>query len=759
MPLPAPPQDNRRYQDLVNELVARIPVHTPEWTNFNNADPGITLIQLYAHLAESILYRTNQIPDRNRQKFLQLLGVPLNPAQEAKGIVTFANERGPAEQLLLAEGAELAAGAVPFLTATSLDILPVEARCFVKQDASGLKDELEEYYRLLYASYGADDVGDFAMYKSVEIDPAAGFAFADSIDRTVWIALLGRDIDRDPLADDVWANVREKLGGRTLSLGYAPARDEGSRTLGPETANSPMSDLLNFAVPRGDQSISFDADGHPVAGYQQLTVRADFDPLSQAGIIELLLPPAARLRSWSDLDPLESGVGDLPPAIENDKIADRLITWLKVSAGAAANLRGSWMGINAAQVRQRVDVRNESLGNGDGKPDQQRNLSRAPILQNSVNLVSVNGQKVTGWTETDDILVADPEVPVLAPGQALPTKGTDYFTADAEAGIIRFGDGLTGRRPAAGEALYASYSYSEGVEGNVGAGAIKAGSALPAGVKVVNPIATWGGADAESIASGEKQVRRRVQNRDRLVTANDFFSIAWRTPGVDIGRIEIVPASHPDVWPVEAGTVPGAVTIMAIPAFDTAFPAAPRPDRSFVNAMCAYLDPRRLVTTELAIRGPSYLGIWLSVGVEIAGGHNAAEVTENVRARIKAYLSPLPQPGTFIPDLIEPLYAPETDPAIRGWPLGRAVHARMVLAEVARTAGVLSVANVLLAKGSGPAVESVPTAGLELPELLGISVVIGDPVPLDSMRGAQATSSGAGTPTRRLPVPVLAETC
>ena len=67
------------------------------------------------------------------------------------------------------------------------------------------------------------------------------------------------------------------------------------------------------------------------------------------------------------------------------------------------------------------------------------------------------------------------------------------------------------------------------------------------------------------------------------------------------------------------------------------------PDRSFVNALCAYLDPRRLVTTELAIRGASYVGIWVSIGVEIAGGHNSAEVTESIRARIRAYLSPLPQ--------------------------------------------------------------------------------------------------------------------
>ena len=80
MPLTIPTIDDRRYQDLLDEALARIPVHNPEWTNFNKSDPGVTLIEVFAFLAENILYRSNQIPERNRLKFLSLLGVPLRPA-------------------------------------------------------------------------------------------------------------------------------------------------------------------------------------------------------------------------------------------------------------------------------------------------------------------------------------------------------------------------------------------------------------------------------------------------------------------------------------------------------------------------------------------------------------------------------------------------------------------------------------------------------------------------------------------------------
>src|SRR5204863_8637421 len=61
-----PVLDNRSYQDLLDDALARIPVHNPEWTNFNRSDPGVTLLELFAFLTESVIYRANQIPERNR---------------------------------------------------------------------------------------------------------------------------------------------------------------------------------------------------------------------------------------------------------------------------------------------------------------------------------------------------------------------------------------------------------------------------------------------------------------------------------------------------------------------------------------------------------------------------------------------------------------------------------------------------------------------------------------------------------------------
>ena len=87
MPIRPPALDDRSFDDLVADLVRRIPAHTPEWTNPREGDPGRTLIDLFAWLADTILYRANLIPERQRLAFLRLLGRGMRPAVPAHGLV------------------------------------------------------------------------------------------------------------------------------------------------------------------------------------------------------------------------------------------------------------------------------------------------------------------------------------------------------------------------------------------------------------------------------------------------------------------------------------------------------------------------------------------------------------------------------------------------------------------------------------------------------------------------------------------------
>lgn len=768
MPLTLPAIDERRYQQLVDETLARVPVHTPEWTNFNQSDPGVTLVQLFSFLTENLLYRANLIPERNRAKFLQLLQVPLRTAQAAQGLVTITNDRGPLQRQTLPADLEVRAGATAFRTQRGLDVLPIEARVFFKRPLAAPSAELMDYYRLLYASYQVEFPSDISLYETVALDPKVVDSVdlnEQTVDRSLWVALLARRQDVVAGAADPLKAVRDELGGRTLTLGVVPALDAVSARLSPG-GRAQSSGLLVFELPRTgpDGRIARLADGRVAPAYRQLVPRTDVDVLTTPGVVQLPLPSASELRAWSDLEPLESGVGNLPPSLDDSALADRLVTWLRIGTGGATQARLKWVGINAAAVEQRERINAEPLADGEGTPDQTRQLARAPVLANSIQIVTQLGDATQRWSETDDLYAAPPEVPVadsrLPPGAATvqpsDPDAANVFAVDAEAGVVTFGDGLRGRRLPLGARVFASYDFCSGAEGNVGEGTITGAPSLPSGFSVANPVRTWGGADAESVADGEKQVRRFLQHRDRLVSAEDFESIAWRAPGLQLGRIDVLPAFHPDLDPLEPGAAPGVVTVMAIPRFDPGQPDAPRADRLFLNTLCRHLDPRRLVTTELVVRGPIYKQLWISVGVDVTAGFAVAEVVENVKQRLREFLAPV-RAGTFIGQTT-PLFAPRAPDSQRGWPLRTPVAARVLLAETARVAGVTSVADVLIAEGTSAAAEVVEMSGLELPWIVGISVVAGEPVPIDALRGADGATAPAPT-VSLLPVPVVAENC
>ena len=785
MPLTVPQLDDRTYQQLLDEALRRVPVHNPEWTSFNEADPGVTLIELFAFLTENLLYRANQVPERNRRKFLSLLGVPLQPATSARGIVTFSNERGPQRTITLGEGMEVRAGQVPFRTTAALDVLPIEARVYYKRRVVAETEPVRAYYEQLYASYldpaatdGAARADRLTLYATTPLDAAVGTAdgvdvSADAVDGALWVALLLRRGDRPGEAD----NVRREIAGKTLSLGIVPwvAEEEGGgrgRRLPPggavEAASGP---LLHFMLP------SLPPDGRvPLVGrmrrpsYRELSARTTVDLLVEPGVAEVLLPAdPAELRLWSDVDPLEAGVGDLPPTLEDSATGDRVITWLRVQAPGAARLRLQWAGVNAVLVDQRAQVNSERLPDGTGEPDQAVTLANRPLITRSVRLfVTADGQ-TEEWREVDDLLAAGPEVPAPDPRRhpgvrqsVPPASEAKVFAVDPEAGLLRFGDGTRGARPPRGALLRADYAFGAGRAGNVGAGAIAASPALPAGIKVANPVRTWGGADAESVREGERQIVRYLQHRDRMVSAADFKTITLRTPGVEIGRVDVLPAFHPDLPGGEPGDAPGAVTLLIVPRNDPRRPDWPEPDRQSLDAVCAYLDPRRLITTELLLRGPAYRDIWVSVGFEAQAGLAVPQVREAIRRAIGEFLSPLPDPSL---DLLDEAAPPELR---RGWPLWKAVLERELLAVVSRVPGVLLVTGVLLAGPDGGQVDQVAMRGLQLPRLAGLSVVAGEPLPLAQLTGRAGPDGGAGDgggplpfPTGEsvVPVPVIPEEC
>jgi len=76
--------DDLRFQELVSEARTRIARHSPDWTEHNVSDPGITLLELFAWFTDILVYRINRIPDRLHLALLDLVGVKPAPPRIAR---------------------------------------------------------------------------------------------------------------------------------------------------------------------------------------------------------------------------------------------------------------------------------------------------------------------------------------------------------------------------------------------------------------------------------------------------------------------------------------------------------------------------------------------------------------------------------------------------------------------------------------------------------------------------------------------------
>jgi hypothetical protein len=765
MPIRLPYLDDRNFEQLFEEAKRRIAVHTPEWTNFES-DPGITLVQVFAFLTDSLLYRANRIPERNRVKFLQLLGVGLQPAAAADGIIAIRNERGPVESLSLLPGVVVSASNVDFLTRDAVTVLPLEAQVYYKKpidkNSQRYQDFFTKYEALLVAQRVeqasmdgtmasptsqplAQDELDF--YETVPLPaptPSAPTPMvtlsnttdqADTIDQAVYIALLAPKSVRPE-------DARIAIANQTLSIGVVPALTGDVSSLQPLQLAARQTPVLSLVY-----EIVNAREGAPVADWARLPVLQEPDVLTDIGIVQVKLPGESGLQMWSFPEPLTEGTGDFPPRLEDDELRERLVTWIRLrlptmddsgptSASSQALSKGdarlTWVGINAARISQAVPVSNELLGQGNGEPDQAVVVANTPVIKRSVRLFveDENGFKQL-WRLTDDLLAAG--------------ENDQVFTLDPESGQIRFGDGLRGARPPAKRRILVSYEYGGGTQGNVGIGAIKASRdvrLLQGGFKVGNPVPTSGGSLGESVAEGERDIPLVLRHHDRLVTVQDFRDITLRTPGVDVGRVEVLPLSIPKNGEEPA---PGVVTVMVVPSFDPLHPLWPEPDRLFLRRVCDHLNPRRLVTTEVYVRGPTYVDVYVSVGIQVQGGFFPDKVRQTVRERLNGYLSSLPPGG----------------PLGQGWPLKKWLMGKDLEAVVTRVPGVEFVHNLEMGVDSLVDVPEHEIVGLQLPKLAGLSVQGGWAESIAAVFApASSTELAEGEAEfALLPVPVVREKC
>ena len=104
MPLKAPNLDDRDFDQLLAEAQREIDKSCPGWTDRTPSDPGIVLLEVFAYLTETMIYRLNRLPEKAYIEFLRLIGVTLQPPSAAAVELTFTVSQTPTAPVAIPRG-------------------------------------------------------------------------------------------------------------------------------------------------------------------------------------------------------------------------------------------------------------------------------------------------------------------------------------------------------------------------------------------------------------------------------------------------------------------------------------------------------------------------------------------------------------------------------------------------------------------------------------------------------------------------------
>lgn len=122
MGLNIPDLDSKNFDTLLQEAIARLPSLAPEWTDYNQSDPGITIIELLAWLVDIDYYRLNRVTEAHRRAFLKIAGIECGENTPSRVVLSFTTScKTP---ILISAGEKVMGENLPFVTENELTVLP-----------------------------------------------------------------------------------------------------------------------------------------------------------------------------------------------------------------------------------------------------------------------------------------------------------------------------------------------------------------------------------------------------------------------------------------------------------------------------------------------------------------------------------------------------------------------------------------------------------------------------------------------------------
>ena len=656
MPLPAPNLDDLRFQrDLVDEARRRIIRYCPEWTDYNLSDPGITLIELFAWMSELMVYRLNQVPEKNYIKFMELLGMQLQPASSARTDLTFwlsvslPISPDNDEPVVVPQGIEVttrSAGEeaeVIFTTDQTLTITPPRL--------TQLRREAE-FHKNYLPRLGIETFHAFSQPK-----PQEGDTF-----------YLGFDENRD-------------ISGHILQLAF---ECEQTQAVGIKREDPPWvwecsmgGGLWEEVTPSNRQG-----EKNTTGGLN-----------NSQGRLVLYLP----LSMKPDLVNGRNGYW-IRCRLEQRRPEQGMYTEPPRVAGVTAYTLGATIPATHAVI-----VEDEIVGRSNGEPGQLFTLEHAPLLALREGETMAVEEKRYGesvfapWQYVSDFSRSD--------------RHDRHFSLDTASGEVTFGPAVRqpnsavrqyGRIPETGSLIrFSRYRYGGGVKGNVPADSLQGMTTSLAYIsRVTNLRRAAGGRDPEDMEELKARARRELRAQLRAVTPEDYEDLAKQASRT-IARVKCnIPQGSNGRLP------PGMIELLVAPAVADSLKAGDlsglHVDDALAATVEAHLDKYRLLTTTLQVRAPNYLGIKVCAEIVPSEYSQPDEVKTRVVEALRNFISPLAlvDDREWQDELI--------DSEWEGWPFGRNLYVAEIFSLIQRVTGVKHVLDVQLSRRSVDPIKEGP---------------------------------------------------
>jgi predicted phage baseplate assembly protein len=655
--IPLPQLDDRRWADLVDEGRALIPLYAPEWTDHNLHDPGITLLDLFAWVAEMDIYQLDRIPDAHKRKFLALVGITPEPPRAARTVVSFTLLQGAALDLpagVELEGTDPVGLPTGFRTLEPITVVPGQLEQVLVRNGSGRRDVTEEL-RL------GESVGLFGDVPERGAELYLGFRDPWPQDRPVRLFFLFAgprtgEGERRRLIEETEARRRECRP--PFSDSPCPRARAASQLSEEQTENLPPHHgvrlVWEFLTRAGSETV-----WRPFRSFE---VEDGTRAFTLDGRVILHLP-RAMATPGPDLDFLsdrlyyvrvrfEAGAYDAPPRLRNATL-NGVAAEQAISVGDIDRIEGH-------------EVAAAHLGTGNGRPRQELTVPRAPVQASSFELFT-RGPGLDEWARWK-----------ARPDFDASRRGDRHFLLEPTSGTVLFGDGEKGLVPPSGVPIFAVYRTTRAEGGNLESRSIRRLMDTPhnrallpdfddveARLEVGHPAAATGGAPAETLAGAVARAVEGLTSSERAVTLEDYRKLALDTPGARLARAEARANLHPSFACLQA---PGIVTVVILP--DLPVPR-PVPSPGLRRAVAAYLRRRRILGTRVEVVGPTYLEVSVRARVRACAGVDGTNLRKKIVSALEDFFHPL-----------------RGGPEGKGWPLGRDVYRSEVLQVLDEIVGV-----------------------------------------------------------------------